>query len=93
MDERNLPGLLGSVGKSLAYTPQARETVRELKAVETREGFLGFLDAYRDKLGVDEPAAQLIRDAAMDAHRWKDAHASLLRSAEQQVIERFSPSA
>ncbi len=89
----HLPGLLGSVGKSLAHAPQAKETVAELKRAETRKDFMAFLTAHDTSLGVDKPARDAIMDAARDEAQWRETHAQLLRSAEQQLIERFSSSA
>lgn len=89
----HLPGLLGAAGRAIAHAPQAKERVEALRRVRDRDAFLSFLEREEVDLGVDRPAAQRILDAARDEHGWREAHATLLRSAEQQLVDRFSSSA
>jgi hypothetical protein len=91
--DKHLPGLLGAAGKAIALSPQAKARVAELRHVEDREAFLRYLAREEVDLGVDQPAVEAIREAAGDEARWKDTHAALLRSAEQQLTERFHSSA
>lgn len=90
VDDRHLAGLLGSAGKSIAALPGAKRVVARLKLAESPEDLTYLLQSV--DLGVDEGARRTIWEAAADAARWRDTHALLLRSAEQHLIDRFSPS-
>lgn len=91
--ERHLPGLLGAAGKSIALAPNAKERIDALRRVGDRDAFLRFLEREEVDLGLDARATGTILNAARDESRWRDAHAALLRSAEQQLVDRFSSSA
>lgn len=91
LDERHLAGILGSMGKSIAAMPEGKRVVDQLREAHSEEDFL-FLLRSAD-LGVDEPARRMVLDAAADDRRWEDVRATLLRSAELQLTERFSSNA
>lgn len=90
VDGRYLNALLGSVGKSIAGSPGAKEVVARIRSASSPEDLAYVLQSV--DLGVDESARRVIWEAATDAGRWREAHATLLRSAEQSLIDRFSPS-
>jgi hypothetical protein len=90
-DDRHLAGLLGSAGKSIASLPGAKRVVARLKLAHSPEDLTYLLQSV--DLGVDESARRTIWEAAADTQRWRETHALLLRSAEQHLIDRFSPSA
>ena len=91
VDERHVGALLGSAGKAIASLPGAKNLVAKLREAESPESLSRMLQGL--DLGVDEPARATIQDAVRDEERWKEAHALLVRSAEQQLIERFSSGA
>lgn len=91
IDDRHLHALLGSAGKSIAGLPGAKRVVARLKLASSPEDLAYLLQSV--DLGVDEPARRTIWEAAADDERWKETHAILLRSAEQHLVDRFSPSA
>lgn len=91
VDERHLHALLGSAGKSIAAAPGARRIVARMKLAESSKDLVYLLQNM--DLGLDEPARRTIWEAAADEARWKETHATLLRSAEQHLTDRFSPSA
>lgn len=86
--QRHLVGLLGSAGRAIAKAPGAFAAVDELRNVNDPEAFRAFLQ--RMDLGMEEPAAQVVREAATDEERWREARATLLRSAEQQLADMWS---
>ena len=90
VDDRHLHALLGSAGKSIAALPGAKRLVARLKLAGSPEDLVYVLQSV--DLGVDEPARRTIWRAAADKERWQETHATLLRSAELHLIERFSPS-
>lgn len=90
VDDRHLHALLGTAGKSIAALPGAKRVVARMKLAESPADFAYLLQSV--DLGVDEPARRTIWEAASDEQRWKETHATLLRSAELHLIERFSPS-
>lgn len=90
VNERHLNALLGTAGKTIAALPGAKRVVAQMKLADTPRDFAYFLQSV--DLGVDEPARRTIWEAATDEQRWREVHATLLRSAEQQLTERFSPS-
>lgn len=90
VDDRHLPALLGSAGKSIAALPRAKRVVARLRMAQSPQDLAYVLQSV--DLGVDEPARRTIWEAAADASRWRETHATLLRSAELHLIERFSPS-
>lgn len=89
VDERHLTGLLGTAGKSIAAMPEARRVVDQLRDAHSRDDLMFILRSA--DLGVDEPAREMIRDAA--AKHWEDVRATLLKSAELQLHERFNANA
>lgn len=91
VDERYLHALLGTAGKSIAALPGGRRVVARLKMAESPQDVAYVLQSV--DLGVDEAARRAIWEAATDEARWRATHAALLRSAEQQLTDRFSPSA
>lgn len=90
VDDRHLAALLGSAGKSIAGLPGAKRVVARLKLADSPQDLAYLLQSV--DLGVDEPARRTIWEAAADESRWRETHATLLRSAEQHLIDRFSPS-
>ncbi|HEX2021823.1 MAG TPA: hypothetical protein VHH36_03870 [Candidatus Thermoplasmatota archaeon] len=90
-DDRHLVALLGTAGKAIASLPGARRVVARLKDAGSPSDFAALLQSV--DLGVDEPARATIVNAARDGARWREVHATLVRSAEQQLTDRFSPSA
>lgn len=90
VDDRHLQGLLGSAGKSIANLPGAKRVVARLKLAESPQDFAYLLQSV--DLGVDEAARRTIWEAACDESRWRETHAVLMRSAEQQLTDRFSSS-
>lgn len=90
VDDRHLHALLGSAGKSIAALPGAKRVLARMKLADSPADFVYVLQSV--DLGVDERARRTIWEAAADESRWREAHAALVRSAEQQLIERFSPS-
>lgn len=91
VDDRHLRALLGTAGKSIASLPGAKRLVARMKLAESPQDFAYILQGM--DLGVDEPARRTIWEAAADEARWKETHATLVRSAEQHLTDRFSPSA
>lgn len=90
VDERYVNALLGSAGKTIAGLPGARRVVARMKLADSPEDFAYVLQNV--DLGVDEMARRAIWEVATDREKWREAHAVLLRSAEQSLIDRFSPS-
>lgn len=91
VDERHVGALLGSAGKAIAHMPGAQNLVARLRDAEDPERLARLLQGL--DLGVDEPARAVIQQAVLDRNTWREAHAVLVRSAEQQLIERFSSGA
>lgn len=91
VDERHVGALLGTAGKAIASLPGAKNLVARLREAESPETLSRMLQGL--DLGVDEPARTTIQNAVRDQERWREAHATLVRSAEQQLIERFSSGA
>lgn len=91
VDERHVGALLGTAGKTIASLPGAKNLVARLREAETPESLARLLQGL--DLGVDEPARATIQQAVRDEGRWREAHALLVRSAEQQLIDRFSSGA
>lgn len=89
VDEKHLPALLGSAGKSIAAMPEGPRVVAQLRKASTREDFL-FLLRSAD-LGLADPARRVVTDAA--GRKWEDVKAALVRSAELQLHERFNANA
>lgn len=87
VDQRHLHALLGTAGKSIAALPGAKRVVARMKLVESPRDFAYMLQSV--DLGVDEAARKTIWEAALDEDRWRETHATLMRSAEQQLVERF----
>lgn len=90
VDERHLRALLGSAGKTIASLPGAKGVVAKMKLVKGPEDLAYILQGV--DLGLAEPARQVIWRAAVDRDRWRETHAILMRSAEQQLIEKFHAS-
>lgn len=90
VDERYLNALLGTAGKTIAGLPGAKRVVARMKLADSPEDLAYLLQSV--DLGVDEPARRAIWQAATDHARWREVHATLVRSAEQSLIDRFSPS-
>ena len=91
VDERHLTGILGSVGKSIAAMPEGRRVVAQMRDAHSPEDLLFVLRSA--DLGVDEPARQLVCEAATDDAQWEDVKSALVRSAELQLTERYSSNA
>ena len=91
VDERHVGALLGTAGKAIASMPGAKNLVARMREADSPERLARMLQGL--DLGVDEPARATIQDAVLDERGWREAHALLVRSAEQQLIERFSPGA
>lgn len=91
VDERHVTGLLGSAGKAIASMPGAKNLVARLRDADDPERLARLLQGL--DLGVDEPARAVIQEAIRDRARFPEAHALLVRSAEQQLIDRFSSGA
>lgn len=89
VDERHLPALLGTAGKSIAAMPEGARVVDQLRKARSRDELL-FLLRGAD-LGLADPARAVITEAA--AQDWKDVRATLVRSAELQLHERYSANA
>jgi len=90
VDDRHLRALLGSAGKSIAQQAGAKGVVARLKLAHSPQDFATVLQDV--DLGLDEPARQTIWAAAVDHDRWEETHATLLRSAEQHLVDKFSAS-
>jgi hypothetical protein len=90
VDERYLNALLGSAGKSIASAPGAKTVVARMKLVRSPEDFAYLLQSV--DLGLDMDARKAIWEAAADKERWRETHALLVRSAEQQLTDRFHAS-
>lgn len=84
----HLAGLFGTAGKAIAKSPSAFAHVETLRNVKDVDEFRSFLK--ETDLGVATPAAEAIRDAAGQEISWKEAHATMLRSAEQQLADMYS---
>lgn len=91
VDPKHLPALLGSAGKTIAALPGAQRLVARMREASSPEDLRDFLQSV--DLGLDEPARHVVQQAASDRETWREAHAALVRSAEQHLHERFSPSA
>jgi hypothetical protein len=91
VDERHVGALLGTAGKTIGSLPGAKNLVARLREAESPESLSRLLQGL--DLGVDEPARAAIQGAVRDGERWREAHALLVRSAEQQLIDRFSSGA
>lgn len=87
----HLAGLFGTAGKAIAKSPDAFKHVETLRGVNDVETFRSFLKGT--DLGVDPPAAEVIREAAGAEPTWREAHATMLRSAEQQLADMYSANA
>lgn len=90
IDDRHLHALLGTAGKSIAQLPGAKRVVARIKLARSPRDLAHLLQSV--DLGVDEPARKTIWEAASDADRWLEVHATLLRSAELHLVERFHAS-
>lgn len=90
VDPKHVPALLASAGKTIAALPGAHTLVTRVREVRSPEALRDLLQSI--DLGMDEPARQAVQEVAGDEEQWRDAHATLLRSAEQHLIERFSSS-
>ena len=90
VDDRHLNALLGTAGKAIAKLPGAKRVVARMRLAETPRDFAYLLQSV--DLGVDERARRTIWEAASDEERWREVHAALVRSAEQQLVDRFSSS-
>lgn len=90
VDARYLNALLGSAGKSIASQPGAKRVVARMKLAASPEDFTYVLQGV--DFGLDASARDAIWQAAADKDHWREAHATLLRSAEHHLIERFSAS-
>ena len=88
-DEAHLNALLGSAGKRIASQPGAKDLVERIRTADSSEDLASFLRSV--DLGLEPPARDAIVDAA-ESTRWREVHATLVRSAEQQLIDRFSAS-
>jgi len=90
VDARYLHALLGSAGKSIASQPGAKNVVARMKLAASPEDFAYVLQNV--DLGLDRSARDIIWEAAANKTKWREAHATLVRSAELHIIERFSAS-
>lgn len=89
VDARHLTALLGSAGKAIAAMPEGKRVVEQLKNATTKEDLL-FLLRSAD-LGLADPARDMVtREASAN---WQDVRDMLLRSAELQLVERYSANA
>jgi len=91
VDPKHLAGLLGTAGKAIAAMPEGKRVVDEVRRAATRDDLLFVLRSA--DLGLDDPAADTVRRAAADAKHWEEVKATLLRSAELQLTERYSSNA
>lgn len=91
VDERHVGALLGSAGKAIASMPGAKNLVARMRDADEPERLARLLQGL--DLGVDEPARAAIQQAILDRDRFPETHALLVRSAEQQLIDRFSSGA
>lgn len=89
--QQHLPGLIDSAGRAIAKAPDAKSNVERLRQIEDRRTLRDFLQNV--DLGLDEPAARLVREAVTDEQQWHDRYSALLRSAEQQLADAFSANA
>lgn len=90
VDERYLRALLGSVGKTIASQPGAKGVVDRMRLARSPADLAVVLQGV--DLGLDAAGREAIWEAATDDERWREAHALLVRSAEQHIVERFSAS-
>lgn len=90
VDARYLNALLGSAGKSIAQSPGAKGVLARMKLARSPEDLAYVLQNV--DLGLDAMARQAIWEAATDREHWHEAHALLVRSAEQHITERFHAS-
>lgn len=88
IDGKHLQGLLGTAGKAIAAMPEAKRVVETLRKAHSREDLLFVLRSA--DLSLADPARKVITDAARED--WEGLRAALLRSAEQQLIERYHAS-
>lgn len=89
-EDAHLNALLGSAGKTLAAQPAAKELVARFRTADSREDLRELIRTV--DLGLGDRACDAIMSAVDDGERWREVHATLVRSAEQQLIERYSPS-
>lgn len=90
VDERHLHALLGTAGKSIASLPGAKRVVARMKLADSPQDLAYVLQSV--DLGVDEAARRAIWEAATDESRWRETHATLVRSAEMHLVEKFHAS-
>jgi hypothetical protein len=91
VDPSHLKALLGTVGKSIARQPQAPALVSRLREARSPDELRKVLQGV--DLGVAPEARQVVEKALTAGPRWEEMHASLVRSAEQSLVERFWPGA
>lgn len=90
VDAKHLQALLAATGKHIAELPGARRVIARMRVADSPED-LSFLLQSVD-MGIEEPARRMVLEAARDEAQWEEVHATLVRSAEQHLTDRFSPS-
>ena len=88
VDDKHLVGLLGTAGKAIAAMPEGKRVVESLRKARSKDDLLFVLTSA--DLSLAAPARKVITDAA--SADWKALQASLLRSAEMQLVERYHAS-
>lgn len=88
VDEKHLPGLLGTAGKAIAAMPEGKRVVESLRKARSRDDLLFVLRSA--DLSLADPARKVITDAARED--WESLRGALLRNAEMQLVERYHAS-
>lgn len=91
VDPKHLTGILGTVGKNLAAMPEGKRVVAELREAHSSEDVVFLLQSAQ--LGIEDPAKEMVLHAVQDEAQWEEIRATLLRSAELQLTERYSSNA
>ena len=89
VSDKHLVGLLGTAGKAIAGMPEGPRVVETLRKARSRDDLLFVLRGA--DLSLAEPARKVVTDAARED--WEGVRASLLRSAEMQLVERYHANA
>lgn len=90
MDNQDLKGLIGSVGKNLGAHHEGNEVAKRLEGLASPQDFREFLESA--DLGVSEPTrSDFIEEVTGD--EWEDYRSSLAYSVDLSYHEFNSPSA
>lgn len=89
--DRHVQALIATAGKHIGALPGAKRLVARMRVADSPED-LSFLLQSLD-LGLERAAKDRIVDAARSDATWREVHATLVRSAEQELTDQFNPSA